>query len=70
MNPLLTIEEVAQILQVSKRQLEYMIQGGDAPAMIRIGRLRRFELAAIQEWINQQKNIPLGNQPAREGYAP
>lgn len=70
MNPLLTIEEVAKILQVSKRQLEYMIKSGDAPAMIRIGRLRRFELAAIQEWINQQKNAQLGNQPVREGYAP
>ena len=70
MNPLLTIEEVAKILQVSKRQLEYMIQSGEAPAMIRIGRLRRFELAAIQEWINQQKSIQLGDQPAREGYVP
>lgn len=67
MNPLLTIEEVAKILQVSKRQLEYLIQSGCAPEMIRIGRLRRFELAAVQEWINQQKNHQLCDAPERRG---
>ena len=70
MNPLLTIEEVAKILQVSKRQLEYLIQSGSAPEMIRIGRLRRFELTAVQKWIDEQKSDQLGDTPERMSNAP
>lgn len=52
MNPLLTSKDVADALRVSLRKFEQMVQGGEAPRHIFIGRQRRWRLDDIQAWVD------------------
>ncbi len=47
---LLTAKDVACFLQVSLRRFEQMVASGDAPEHLKIGRLRRWRPADIEEW--------------------
>lgn len=46
-----TIEEVAEILQVSAQTLRRMLKEGTAPPAFRVGRQLRFEHTELQKWI-------------------
>jgi len=48
---LLTAKEVAELLRVSPRRFEQMIQEGAAPEHIRIGRLRRWQPQSVRNWL-------------------
>lgn len=54
---LLTTDEVAEILQVSKRTLEAWRITGDGPACIKVGKHTRYREADVADWINAQTPI-------------
>jgi excisionase family DNA binding protein len=55
---LLTTEEVAKKLSVSRRTLVGWRQSGEGPAYIRLnGRLIRYSVADIEAWISDQMVI-------------
>ena len=62
MEPLLSADEIAQILKISKRTLESMIARGEGPPMMTIGRQRRWRLCDLEEWlINRTQSTPASN---------
>lgn len=48
---LLTAKNVAQILHVSRRQVLRLAQAGKMPTPVRLGRLLRWEHAALDAWV-------------------
>jgi excisionase family DNA binding protein len=50
---LVDAKEVAQMLGVSLRKLEYLILDGKAPAFTHIGRTRKWRINDIDEWIEK-----------------
>jgi len=55
MDALLTIQQLAKLLSVSTRMVESMILRGEAPAFIRMGRLRRWDPQVVKAWLEQKK---------------
>jgi len=51
---LMTAREVARYLQVSDRKFEQMIGSDEAPAHLKIGRLRRWRPETLKEWLSDQ----------------
>ena len=56
MEKLYTLQTLADLLQISARKLETMLKSGEGPPFLRLGRLRRWEPRAVQEWLEQQRN--------------
>lgn len=56
-NRLLTSEEAADFLRVSQRTLWAMSNRGEIPT-IRIGRLIRYSMSDLLEFVGQQRNAP------------
>ena len=57
MNPLLTINEVAEVLGVSRQRLyQWRHQGKGPPAIQLEGRLLRFDPTELDRWIEQQQS--------------
>lgn len=54
MNNLLTLEELAQLLRISKNTLYYYIRRENLP-LIRIGKHIRFDEEAVRFWIQEQQ---------------
>jgi excisionase family DNA binding protein len=50
---LLSAQEVAELLKVSLRKYEQMVKAGEAPPHIRLGRLRRWPVDEVTEWMEQ-----------------
>jgi excisionase family DNA binding protein len=55
MDQLLTADDVAKLLKVSRRKFEYMVKGGEAPPFIRLGKLRRWEPTAVKTWLQKRR---------------
>ena len=55
---LLTTEDVAELLQVSVATVKARVASGRIPSF-KIGALRRFRPAEIEEWITQQQKEQL-----------
>lgn len=53
MNNLLTVDEVADFLQVSRATVYNLIKQKELP-YIKIGRSTRFDLKSVSEWIKSQ----------------
>lgn len=51
---LLSAQEMADLLKVSLRKFEQMVKAGDAPPHIRLGRLRRWPVEAVNEWLEER----------------
>jgi len=51
MTPLMNIEEVAKLLQVSRRTMESLISKRRAPPHLLVGTQRRWRRADVQDWI-------------------
>ncbi|MBS0176832.1 MAG: helix-turn-helix domain-containing protein [Nitrospira sp.] len=47
----LSAQEVAAVLNVSLRTLEKLVSAGEAPPFYWVGRSRRWEPAAVRNWI-------------------
>lgn len=56
--PLLTVQELAQVLKVSSRTVELLIRLNRAPPFIRVGRARRWRSEDIDAWLAEQVNLP------------
>lgn len=50
---LLTVRDAARMLAVSERHLHRLTKNGTAPHL-RLGRLVRFDAAALSQWIDSQ----------------
>jgi excisionase family DNA binding protein len=53
----LTLEEVAAILQTTKRQIKRMIKDGELPS-IRVGNAVRFDPEVFSEWLRKTTTTP------------
>jgi excisionase family DNA binding protein len=60
----LTATQVAAILGISKRKLDYLVASGDAPNFYRIGRLRRWRPTDVEVWMSQRgvRTAPLNSE--------
>jgi excisionase family DNA binding protein len=54
-SPLLTPEELASIIKVSRRALYSMCDRGEVPGIIRIGRRLRFDAQLIRIWLDESR---------------
>ena len=55
MTPLLTVEEVARILCVSKRTIWRLVASGELPPPVKVGkRLRRWRLQDIEDFVSEK----------------
>ncbi len=50
----LNAKELAQLLNVSERTLEYLIANDQAPPHYRLGRARRWDPEMVQQWIGER----------------
>ncbi len=55
METLLTAGDVARLLRVSPRKFEDMVKTGQAPAFVRMGRLRRWEPEIVRIWLRESR---------------
>ena len=53
----LSVEEVATILQTTKRQIKRMIADGELPS-IRVGNAVRFDPEVFSEWLRKTTTTP------------
>ena len=51
--PLISAEEVAEILQVSQKTVLRMASRNEIPS-VRVGRMTRFRASAIDAWVRKQ----------------
>lgn len=56
-NTFISIEELASFLKVKKRTAYYLVETLQIPHY-RIGRLIRFKLSEIEEWMKTKKHEP------------
>ena len=49
---LLTIQETADMIGVSKRHFHRLYMNGEAPAPVRLGRLTRWRMSDLDKWLN------------------
>ncbi len=49
----LTINEMAEILKIPARTIQYLIQKGEGPEAVKIGRTLRVSQTAFEAWIKQ-----------------
>ena len=65
--PLLTVQDLATRLNVSRRMVETLLTQVDAPKPIRIGRLRRWTEEDLGLWIRRLRST---SEPGGERVAP
>lgn len=53
MTKLLGTRDLAALLGVSLRKLEQMIERGELPAYVRLGRTRKWRDDVVEQWIDQ-----------------
>lgn len=59
---LLTIQDVARILRTSRFFIYRKVESGEIPAL-KVGRLLRFDPAAIEKWLGQNWYEPKNLKP-------
>ncbi len=57
---LLSIEEAARVLRISRSRAYELAQGGELPGLVRIGRSLRVSRRALDGWIDQQAEASFG----------
>lgn len=55
---LINIKEVAELLGVSLRKMELLIEEGNAPKFVRIGRVRKWRPTDVADWVDNKFNEP------------
>ena len=54
-DPMLSLDDLAALLTVSRRSTERMLSGGKLPPhAMTVGRMRRWETATVRAWIADQ----------------
>lgn len=66
METMLSAQEVADLLKVSLRKFEQMVKAGEAPPHIRLGRLRRWPVEEVSEWMDERLREGAGAPHVRE----
>jgi excisionase family DNA binding protein len=64
MDALMTIEEVASYLRLSKDTVYRMAQAGKIPAS-KVGTQWRFRQEDVDAWLEKNKNVPEADRPPR-----
>ena len=54
---LMTIDEVASLLRVHSKSIYRLIKRGGFPRPLKIGAASRWDLAAVQNWINSRSKL-------------
>lgn len=62
LEPLLTTQEVADLMRISDRHVQNLVTRGQLPSPVRLGRSTRFRRAEIRRFLNGDANEGLGNQ--------
>lgn len=52
----LTVSEMSTILKIPVRTIQYLIQKGEGPEAIRVGRTIRVSEIAFEKWISELAN--------------
>lgn len=52
---MLTVEEVAQVMKVTRKHIYSLIKTADFPKQIKIGSSSRWKKTEVENWLNQQK---------------
>lgn len=67
MEPMMTSEEVAKILRLDKRTVQYHAKQGNIPGAVKIGKMWRFNPEKLREWLEAGQPMPPRKtpQPAR-----
>jgi excisionase family DNA binding protein len=63
---LLTTKQTADLLGVSYRTLEGLRLTGNGPAFIKVGRLVRYELATVEDWLLAHQRLSTSATSAPE----
>lgn len=53
--PLLSVDDLARLLRISRRSVFAMLAGGTAPRSMRIGGLRRFRRETVERWLAEKE---------------
>jgi excisionase family DNA binding protein len=61
-----TLPELARWLRVSERHVQRLLEIGDGPPSIRLGRRVIFSRVAVQKWLEARTSGPAS--PSGEGY--
>lgn len=56
MTTLLGAKDLAKLLGISLRKLEQMIERGETPSHIKLGRTRKWRNHDVQNWLNSMFN--------------
>lgn len=64
---LLTIVEVAELLQVNERTVRRLVDRGDMPSPVKIGDTSRWSPSELQKWI--EAGCPKGSSRSRRRTA-
>lgn len=62
----LTIADLARLLQISVRTVEALIKDGKAPPHIRIGRQRRWRRTDVLQWLDDQRQVTGSPRPGSD----
>lgn len=54
---LLGIDDLAQLLRLSRRKVEQMLISGELPPPMRFGRLRRWHPESIDQWLSNRAGL-------------
>jgi PTS system nitrogen regulatory IIA component len=57
--PLMSVKELAEYLQVDMSTVYLWSQRGQIPAM-KVGKMWRYRRSEIEEWLNQRRSQPIG----------
>lgn len=63
---MLSAQEVAALLRVSLRKFEQMVKASEAPPHIRLGRLRRWPVEEVNEWMDERLRESAGAPHIKE----
>ena len=54
---LMTVRDVAEILQVPVSTVHHWAVRGDGPPSFKVGKHRRFDAAIVATWLEEQKRV-------------
>ena len=58
MQPLLTVNQTADVLGIERSQLYKLMQSGQCPPWLYVGKVRRFRPEDVSAWMESKKGQP------------
>ena len=62
LHSLITVEELAHLMRVNRKTIYEMVQHGDIPGVVRLGRVIRFCRDAVVNWMRGNGGPALGEK--------